>query len=91
MNCNCLSEIKARLKDELPKQDQYAKLKIISVDFSNAAFLMNGNRIESTLSTPITITHEPIGRKKSTNINMTISYCPFCGKSAKEESEQETA
>ena len=37
------------------------------------------------LSYTMTISHEPIGRKKQTKINILGSFCPFCGVSLKEE------
>ena len=79
MNCDCISEIKERMLDMLPTKAEYANMKITSIDFDGECFLYGENRMVSALSIPVTIHHEPIGRKKQTKTNLTISYCPFCG------------
>lgn len=80
MNCNCLLEIREKLKNELPeKNPNYANMKIISVSIDGECFLYSENKMVTGLSIPATIKHEPIGKKKSTTINLTASYCPFCG------------
>jgi len=81
MNCNCVFELKESLKTEIPKNSKYANLDIINVSLDCECFLFVGNKMISSLSIPVIIEHKPIGRKKITRTNMTISYCPFCGKS----------
>lgn len=90
MNCNCISEVKDRIKSELPqKNETYSKLKIKMVVCEGACLLSSkNNRLVGGISIPFTIVHEPVGRKKETTVHMTAKYCPFCGK-ATEEAEEE--
>jgi len=90
MNCNCLEEIKERAKRELPiKGDTYKGMIIEKVEFIGEGFIDSDRSIEHTLSIPATLHHQPIGRKKKTEISFTISYCPFCGTPCKEEPNDE--
>ena len=84
MKCNCLNEIKERAIRELPiKSDSYKGMVIEKVEFDGEGFLYDDNTMLHTLSIPATLYHQPIGRKKKTEISFTISYCPFCGKLCK--------
>lgn len=86
MNCDCIKELKERLKTELPvKNSSYANMKIISVSIDGECFIYGANKMHLGLSIPATIMHEPIGRKKTITINLTASYCPFCGEPTAEE------
>ena len=86
MNCNCVSEIKDRLAKELPmKNAEYANLKIDSVSMDGECFIYSGNKLIDSLSMPITIKHQPVGRKTKTTTNILFSYCPFCGVSYAED------
>ena len=80
MNCNCLDRVKEELKTKLPENNaKYAGMKVISVQFEGEAFVYDGDKMVDGLSIPANISHEPIGRKKMTAINVIASHCPFCG------------
>lgn len=86
--CNCLKELSERISEELPKKNaSFANMKIKSVSFENEALIFD-SKSPTQLSYPVTITHEPIGRKTKTTINFTGKYCPFCGKAYEQEATQ---
>lgn len=85
--CNCINEIRNRIKTELPeKNPEYSKLNIIDVSCDNLGLLLD-SPAHSVLSIPFTIEHEPVGRKKKTTLNMIAKYCPFCGQPYGKEGE----
>lgn len=85
MNCDCLTERCEKLKKDLPKRNQaYARLEIISVFIDGESLVYNDGKLEVGLSIPLTVTHKPIGRKKTTAVKLLASYCPFCGMPTKQ-------
>lgn len=90
MNCDCLKKIEADLKEKLPKQDaEHAGMVIKDVSFDNKALILFGEQSGGiNLSIPLTVIHEPMGRKKKTTVSMMAKYCPFCGTpTAKKQNE----
>ena len=79
MKCDCIIVIKEKLREELPKSPTYAAMKILSIDIEGEGFAYAGNKTVHVFSVPVTVTHEPIGRKKTTKTHLIVSYCPFCG------------
>lgn len=79
MSCNCLKNLAEKIATELPqKNKEYANLNITHVSFDNEALIFD-SKSPTQLSYPVTITHDPIGRKKKTEINIMGEFCPFCG------------
>ena len=77
--CNCLKDITERIQNDLPsKTAAYANMKIKSVSFDNVGIIFDSKQ-STQMTYPVTIIHEPIGRKTKTTINFTGKYCPFCG------------
>ena len=84
--CNCIKELKNRLMNELPKLNpSYSALKITSVSLENEALIF-GKTSQLQLSIPVTLHHEPVGRKTKTAINIMSKFCSICGE-AYDESE----
>jgi len=87
MNCNCIETIEARIKDlEIARG-----VKVITVQAQNQSCIFDGPQGYTTLSTPMQVIFEHTVKrtgatKTSTrNVDMLISYCPFCGKPVKPE------
>jgi hypothetical protein len=86
--CNCLSETIQRVKSELPEKNRtFANLNITNASFDNECIIFESG-VPTQLCYPITIKHDPIGRKKQTTINMLGSFCPFCGEAIKKGAEE---
>jgi hypothetical protein len=85
--CNCLDETIHRIKAELPeKNPSFASMKITGASFDNAGIVFD-SPCSHQLTYPVTIKHEPIGRKKQTAISLLGSFCPFCGERIKKGHE----
>lgn len=80
MQCKCIDEITAKLK-----QHAVEKLGAINPSLSMNNLGINFNTGEGVISLPFTIRAEnkPFNTLKGKSINMVASFCPFCGKSAK--------
>lgn len=79
--CSCIKTVKERIKSEVAeKNPDYSNLEIHNVTCDGEAWVFTKSGTVSGLSIPFTAYHKPIGRKKSTQINMVARYCPFCGK-----------
>lgn len=76
--CNCLAETKEKLAAELNSIPEYKNLKITEIHFCHETLILRKKSFVQ-LTYPVIISHEPIGRKKQTKLNMAGSYCPFCG------------
>lgn len=89
--CNCIREIKDRVKNEIVQLNtDYKDLEITKVECENEVWIFtDNNKMVSGLSIPFIAEHQPVRRKKKTTINMIATYCPFCGKLYKNETENE--
>lgn len=87
--CNCLENVKDRIKNELPsKNPDYANLDITKVYSENEAWLFpKSGGMTTGLSIPFIAEHKPVGRKVKTTINMVAKYCPFCGEKYEDEED----
>lgn len=83
--CNCISDVQERFKSKITEVPAYSNLKIKSVSLDNVAIMFSGG---TQAAGSVTITHEPVGRKTKTTVNVCYRYCPFCGeKYEKEDSD----
>ncbi|MEG2412880.1 MAG: hypothetical protein RSA29_10380 [Clostridium sp.] len=80
MACNCIAEIKERLKDKLRKDDEYQG-KDISLNINNLAWLFKGGqRMYSVVEISYPwVTKTGKDRVNKSSVNIVYSYCPFCG------------
>ena len=72
MNCKCLIELNAKLKD---KNLRLASVALVAPSYK-ARFYISTNWVDSTKI--------PKGKKKCPP-NMMVSFCPFCGLPVEEE------
>jgi len=76
MNCTCYDEVSEKLKAEG-----------LAISYKCAKFRLSKNKLSMALGFPLQPTEGK--RLKSNQPSIVfISYCPFCGKSAKEPEEQ---
>lgn len=85
--CDCIKEIKLRMAVKLPKIEEYKGMIIRDIECHGEAFITDTDPIYECLSIPFTVYHEPIGRRKKTDMNMVAKYCPFCGKPYQPQNE----
>ena len=84
--CNCIDEIIKEVKDgSLSKIPKYSKLKVRDASCDLSGITFKGNHTEQPLFIPFTVEHAPIGRKTKTIVNFRADYCPFCGKTLRED------
>lgn len=87
VNCNCIEDIKARLKEKLSKEKEYEG-KDINLTIGNTCWLFDGGGkrmySEVEISYPY-VTKTGKDRVKKSSVNITYSYCPFCGKKVEED------
>jgi hypothetical protein len=85
--CDCVKRICNDIREgEFSKKNpEYAKLNIIDAGCDLSGWIFGKKSVNPTLFIPFTITHEPIGRKKTTAVKMIAKYCPFCGEKADKE------
>ncbi|NOR69999.1 MAG: hypothetical protein GQ532_09965 [Methylomarinum sp.] len=76
MNCNCISEVTARLKSHLVENPQFKK-PVVDVQLSEVAMLFGKGDLKSCTYTTLLITLE--GQKKKNKTDILHSFCPFCG------------
>ena len=83
MNCTCLVDEMDRLQYELPINNKdFAHLKILNVTSICQHLVLNKDTLAMGMEfrVPFTLEHEPYKCKKETKVYLSISYCPFCGK-----------
>lgn len=81
--CNCIKELEYRLLNAFPERN---KKKVISYSFPGG-FLLNGERIYS-----VPLIQKIKDQEKTYEVDVTISYCPFCGEALRPhiEGKQQT-
>lgn len=75
MNCNCLEEIKNRIRNEQDKLGIVGGIK--SVECVQEAIIFGES---TTLNTFTTFSVKIEGKKKEKTLNFHHKFCPFCGK-----------
>jgi len=84
MNCNCISEMEAKIREHFQPQ---VKATIQRVECGNTAFVLSGNSMDLSLYIPFRIRADAPGyrTKSGKEIPMHVSFCPFCGNRARPE------
>lgn len=78
--CTCINDMKQKLMNELPeKYEKFKSMEIESVECDDEAYIFGKQSTMQQISIPFTIYHKPYKRKKRTTVNISVSYCPFCG------------
>ena len=76
MECNCTTELEAKIKVEQP----FTGKKIIKVDIPKGMIVKkieNGQRMTTSTYTDAEVQVE--GKKRPQKLQILHSYCPFCG------------
>jgi len=76
MNCDCIAEVEKKLNDHLVEQKKLKK-KILSVRLQEVLMRSSGLELKSNTYTTLLISLE--GQKKKATMNISHSFCPFCG------------
>lgn len=76
MNCDCIAEIEEKLKAHLVAQKKFKK-PIQSVKLSEVLMRMHELTLKTSTYTTLLISLE--GQKKKATMNISHSFCPFCG------------
>jgi hypothetical protein len=80
MNCNCLTDIEKKLKEKFSGELRTP----VDVQCQNIGFVF-GKACRLVHLTKFKITADVKGYRKGRETTVTANYCPFCGKSTKEE------
>ena len=85
MNCNCIEEIEAKVKEHHQPQ---VKAPIDSVRCQSISWVLSGTG-GTYISIPFGVKADAPGYRseKGKQFMVHASYCPFCGKSAKPEAK----
>lgn len=83
MKCNCIVDIEKKLNEKYT-----AELGVeVKVECQNIAFTLIGNAFNQIHFTNYKVTAPVKGFAKGMTMPVHANFCPFCGKSAKEEVE----
>ena len=80
MNCSCITDIEKRLEKQFV--EQYGKP--ANVECQSSGFAI-GKTLTVIHKTNFKVTADVPGYKRGNPLAIIASFCPFCGKSAKEE------
>lgn len=85
MQCNCIEEIEARVKEHVQPK---IKVPIEAVKCQNISWVF-GNGAGTYISIPFGVKADATGYRseKGKQFMVHASYCPFCGKPTKPKSE----
>lgn len=89
--CNCFEETKSKMTEHVKKQiGEHTELK---TGFKNRVFFFGENKPSIPVVLPFNVKYrevkkngEPFKKLTDGSFNITMNYCPFCGKSTKEQS-----
>ncbi|MGL4572020.1 MAG: hypothetical protein ACRCVJ_13255 [Clostridium sp.] len=85
MKCNCIKDLENRLLEKVKVSDKFQNLDGLTIGSKNIAFMI---KKDGTVSTEPYMEFEAKApyktksgseRTKKEVINVTFSYCPFCG------------
>lgn len=76
--CDCIKKENEKLKNRIKEIPGYANIEAESVECDNAVLFFEQHY--TGIAIPFTVHHKPVGRKKKTTVNITATYCPWCGK-----------
>jgi len=81
MQCNCLEELRSRLKDHVAET---IKSPVDSVECENAGFTL-GESLNTAIFLNFNVRADAPGYRtmKGKQIRVHVSHCPFCGTPAK--------
>ncbi|MNV60497.1 hypothetical protein D3C71_1529620 [compost metagenome] len=84
MQCDCIKETEARIKEHVQPK---IGAPIDSVKMGNIAFVVEGSALRVAMFAPVYIKADAKGYRseRGGQIDMHFSFCPFCGKPAKAE------
>jgi hypothetical protein len=85
MNCNCISDIEKKLKDKFEEQLGTQ----VEIECQNLGFTF-GKSMRTQHFSQFKVTADAKGYKKGNLTSVIASFCPFCGKSTKEEQPDKT-
>jgi hypothetical protein len=74
--CDCITEIEKKALTTLREQ-QKTKKPVASVRMRGVAFPMVGNKLTTRTCNMLEV--ELVGQKRSLEMSMFHSFCPFCG------------
>lgn len=89
MNCNCKKELEAKLTER--HASQYPEAKNHKAQLGSYGMAIVNNHMDIRGISPVTFTADQLVKKsgaykpKKISSSMFWSFCPFCGKSVKEE------
>ncbi|MBY6897979.1 hypothetical protein [Clostridium botulinum] len=83
--CNCMEELRERLKELPNKMDGWNERNIKEVLIDNGCILFDVKTNPERFYSPVKIKYEQKNKKgewklKKTNVNIQYKYCPLCGK-----------
>lgn len=84
MKCNCISDIEKKLAEKYTKELAVTA----TVECLATAFTLVGNAFDTIHFTNYKITAPVKGFTKGKMMPIHANFCPFCGKSVKEEAAQ---
>ncbi len=90
MQCNCIEEIEAKIKEHMQPD---VKAPIESARCQNISYVLNGANAGTHIGIPFGVKADAPGyrSRKGKEFTVIASYCPFCGKSTKPEATKEPA
>jgi hypothetical protein len=82
MNCDCLTEIKAKLLEHVKRPGHFKK-PVKRLELLGITMLLQDNKFITKTFSQVEVELE--GQKKKETFQMVHSFCPYCGKSQGEK------